>query len=281
MNFPAALIFSDLDGSLLDHVSYSWDEAKNSIDLCRRYRIPIVLVSSKTRNEMEIIRRDIGLSAPFISENGGGIFFPDMKIQPIPQTAVFTDGLWKYTLGVPHETVLKALREIREELGMGIHGFSDMTPDEIGALTGLDPGKAKIAADREFDEPFIILDDDPDLDQLHNSAGKRGLKITEGGRFYHLHGKYDKGDAVNYLILQYRSIFPDIFTIALGDSPNDFSMFKKVEQPVLIRSSRGFPEIEKVMPGIKVTAYPGPKGWNSAVLEILNERIEGGIANHV
>ena len=274
MNLPSVLIFTDLDGCLLDHNSYRWDRAEKSLDLCQRYHIPVIMVSSKTRSEMDILRRELKLSSPFISENGGGIFFPDDGSFPAPSEAVFSDGLWKYMLGVPYESLRNSLREIRDESGVNIRGFSEMTYDEIADLTGLDIEKAKTAADREFDEPFIIQDDCPEIEEVHHSAAKKGLKITEGGRFYHLHGKCDKGDAVHQLILWYREFFPAIFTIALGDSPNDFSMLERVDQPVLVRSLRNFPEIEK-MPGIKVTESSGPAGWNSAVIEILNEKIEG------
>ncbi|MDT8273551.1 MAG: helix-hairpin-helix domain-containing protein, partial [Desulfomonilia bacterium] len=49
-----------------------------------------------------------------------------------------------------------------------------------------------------------------------------------GGRFYHLHGKNDKAEAVRKLISWYKKRSPRLFTIGLGDSPNDFSMLKEV-----------------------------------------------------
>jgi len=70
------LIFTDLDGTLLDHDTYGWEEALPALDLCRRLGVPVILVSSKTRAEMDVLQNRLGLSAPFISENGGGIFFP-------------------------------------------------------------------------------------------------------------------------------------------------------------------------------------------------------------
>ena len=73
---PPAIIFTDLDGTLLDHSSYQWDRAKPALDLCQRFHVPVVLVSSKTRAEMVKLKDELGLSHPFISENGGGIFFP-------------------------------------------------------------------------------------------------------------------------------------------------------------------------------------------------------------
>lgn len=45
------ILFTDLDGTLLDHESYEWKEAKPALDLCKERRVPIILVSSKTRAE--------------------------------------------------------------------------------------------------------------------------------------------------------------------------------------------------------------------------------------
>ena len=64
---PFFLVFTDLDGTLLDHDTYGWEAASPALAQCRERGIPIVLVSSKTRAEMDNLRRRMGLSMPFIS----------------------------------------------------------------------------------------------------------------------------------------------------------------------------------------------------------------------
>ena len=78
------------------------------------------------------------------------------------------------------------------------------------------------------------------------------------------------------LVAWYRTTHPSILTIALGDSPVDFSMLKLADFPVLIRSSHQYPELQKTIPRLRVTQEPGPKGWNAAVLDILNDEISLG-----
>ena len=70
------LIFSDLDDTLLEHDSYRWEKAGPALGYCINSNIPVILVSSKTRVEIQAIHRAMGLDFPFVSENGGGIFFP-------------------------------------------------------------------------------------------------------------------------------------------------------------------------------------------------------------
>jgi mannosyl-3-phosphoglycerate phosphatase len=276
---PFIVIFTDLDGTLLDHHSYGWDKAKPALDLCQNLNIPVIMVSSKTRAEMDILRQSLNLSSPFISENGGGIFFPRECPESVPPGTVFAQDLWKWSVGTPYELLVKRLREIREKLGWHIQGFSDMTPEEISLLTGLDPENSRLATVREYDEPFIIQEqDDKDIDVLHNAAKQRGLQISQGGRFYHIHGKADKGEAVKKVISWYEESYPQVYSIALGDSPNDFSMLKQVDHPILIRSKQDFPGIVERIQGLEVTRDTGPEGWNSAVLKIIGKIKGGGIS---
>ncbi|MGD9319222.1 MAG: HAD-IIB family hydrolase [Desulfobacteraceae bacterium] len=270
---PFVVIFTDLDGTLLDHDSYEWKEAKPALNLCKQLQVPLILVSSKTRAEMDVLRHELGLTSPFISENGGGIFFPEEGSHPVPPDAVLQDCLWKWSLGWPYDLLIKSLREIRDELGWKIRGFSDMSLEEISDLTGLDLESSRLASLREYDEPFILVEDGERApDALYDAAKQRGLNITSGGRFYHLHGKNDKGASVERLVAWYGEHYSHVVTMALGDSPNDFSMLKRVNHPVLIRSSRQFPGLQDMIPGLQITKEKGPKGWNAAVLDLLHKQ---------
>jgi mannosyl-3-phosphoglycerate phosphatase len=176
---------------------------------------------------------------------------------------------------LPYADLIREFDGIRDELGWDMRGFSDMGINEIADLTGLDRGGARLASMREFDEPFIILDQDPvDRENLRITAAKRGLTITEGGRFFHLNGKNDKGQAMQKLMAVYKRLHGNIVSVALGDSPNDFSMLECADYPVLVRSKRNFEGLKKQIPRLTVTREMGPKGWNTALLDMLDEKQE-------
>jgi mannosyl-3-phosphoglycerate phosphatase len=275
---PFVVIFTDLDGTLLDHDTYEWESAKPSLKFCHQHKIPIIAVSSKTRAEIEFYQQKLGISAPFISESGGGIFFPKHRYPEGPAGAASEKNLWKWSSGPSYGVLVNALREIRDDLGWVIRGFSEMTPEEISTRTGLDLETSRLAASREYDEPFIIVEPMVrDMDALEKAAEKRGLKITIGGRFYHIHGKKDKGEAVKRVILWYKRSQPKLITIALGDSPTDFSMFEMVNHPVLVGSAAHTTDLADRIPGLKIMEETGPEGWNSAVLDILGKIFIGGI----
>jgi mannosyl-3-phosphoglycerate phosphatase len=274
-----SIIFTDLDGTLLDHHTYSWQAAQPAIDLCHRQGVPIILNSSKTRAELVVLQEKLSISDPFISENGGGVFFSENRVKEPPTGSILDGGYWKWGLGASYETLVQGLKELRTLLGWPMIGFSDMSIEEISKCTNLDLKASRLAAMREFDEPFIIPDNaSVDVEALMNAARDKGFRVTPGGRFYHLHGNNDKGQALEKLRGWYEEKHHELYTIALGDSPNDFPMLQKANCAVLVRSDRRFPDLKNRFPDLRVTKEIGPSGWNTAVINILGEC---GEENHV
>jgi mannosyl-3-phosphoglycerate phosphatase len=221
----------------------------------------------------------MGLSYPYISENGGGIYFPVEGLEVPPEGTERLGGCWCWSLGVPYDRVCEEFKGIRDELGWHLKGFSEMSLEEISRLTGLPPDAARLAARREYDEPFVGMEGgEIDQEILKSAAERRGLEVTIGGRFYHLQGNIDKGRAVERLIAWYRASSAPLITMALGDSPNDFGMLKQVDHPVLVRSLREYTGLEAEIPGLRITEDMGPKGWNRAVLELIGKREKRGVS---
>ena len=71
---PELVVFSDLDGTLLDHETYGFEAARPALEALRARRIPLVLASSKTAAEIAPLRARLGFSGcPAIVENGAGV----------------------------------------------------------------------------------------------------------------------------------------------------------------------------------------------------------------
>jgi len=251
------LVFSDLDGTLLDEDTYSFEEAKEALSFLKKKDIPIILCSSKTRAEIEIYRKRMRLSEyPFISENGGAIFIPE------------GEGYRIIELGKPHSLILEVLNQARGSLGISIRGFSDMTPREISEISGLPEEEAILAKKREYSEPILLFESD--VEPLELFLRERGFSLTKGGRFFTVIGGNDKGKAVKRLLELYRLRFPDaeILSLGLGDGKNDLPMLAEVDFPVIVRKKTG-----KFLRGsfnnAYITRYPGPRGWAEAVFKIL------------
>jgi hypothetical protein len=89
---PMLLMFSDMDGSLLDHHSYSFAAALPMITALEQLDIPLILASSKTRAEILDLRTALGNRHPFIVENGAAIVIPKQAFPVQPFDTLPTTG---------------------------------------------------------------------------------------------------------------------------------------------------------------------------------------------
>ena len=264
------IVFSDLDGSLLDAETYAWEEARPAVDTLRRLDIPLVLASSKTRGEVVLHARAMGLKTPFVAENGGVVVVPEGYFGHTVPGSVRDDGFDVMPLGVPRRDLVRALGEMALKIGARVRGFASLGLAEVQRLTGLSGGAARLALDREHDEPFV-MEDEENVAALSAAARDRQLKITRGGRFFHLTGGSDKGRAARVLMGLFEAAGRRLSSIGLGDAPNDLAMLTAVQQPIVIPRPDGTadPALAKALPGAQVAPRPGPAGWNQAVLSVL------------
>ncbi len=266
------IVFTDLDGTLLDSGTYSFQEALPSLKLLKEKNIPVVICSSKTRKEIELYRKKLDNNHPFISENGGAIFIPkgyfNLNLRDTIFIADEEKNYYIITLGIPYSELRKAIGFLKEK-GFDLMGFGDMTAEEVAGVTGLNIEEAGIAKERDFDEPFIFRGDEKDTESLIASIQSMGLNFTQG-RFFHILGNNDKGKAVSILIDLYRKEFGEVKTVAIGDSLNDFPMLEKVKYPVIVKKPGGQYDRRINVPDLIKADGIGPEGWNSAILKILS-----------
>jgi len=255
------IVITDLDGTLLDARTYSFEEAVPALDLLKIKEIPLVLCSSKTQAELEIWRNRLDNHHPFIVENGGGIFIPDGYFSCFLDCET-RDGYHIFSLGMPYDEVRKQFVRLRNDLGTPVRGFGDMTAGEIAELTGLSLNESMLAKKRDYGEPFIFTGS-PD-ERFLKAIEASGLHWTQG-RLYHIMGNHDKGKAVQILRTLYERSTGPVMAAGLGDSLNDLPLLLVVDHPVLIRQENGNYDERINIPGLYKTQERGPSGWNEAV----------------
>ncbi len=265
------VIFTDLDGTLLDPETYDLGPAAPLLSHLQDHQIPVIPTTSKTRAEVEALRERTGLKGPFIVENGSAAFFP-LEEEPL---SALTEGVIvgpyrMIQLGCTYEIARQGLKQLAEDLGYPLRGFGDMDLTEIQDLTGLSHAEAVRARAREFSEPFLTP---PERfhSLLHSAAKQRGFRVVQGDRFSHLIGlRAGKGAVVQEVLRLYRKTFPkdQILAIGLGNSPNDREMLEQVEIAIVIPGPQGpHPALQKT--GWQVAPAPGPKGWAEALRTVL------------
>lgn len=261
------VIFTDLDGTLLDHATYAWQPAQPAIDVLRQLGIPWILVTSKTRAEVEWWRAQLRNEHPFIVENGGAAYIPDGYFPSAPDSDGVDSGCWRLAWGTPYGQLVEALDRASRASGCRVRGFHQLTPPEISVLCDLPQHQALLAKQREYDEPFEVLDLDRS-DALAAEIARAGLRCTRGGRFWHILGANDKGHSVAVLLSLFRQAHGGVRAVGLGDAPNDAPFLGVVDVPVVIPSPRTG-ELKTLVPHAIVASEPGPAGWNRLVLSLV------------
>jgi mannosyl-3-phosphoglycerate phosphatase len=218
---------------------------------------------------VEPIRAALDNTHPFIVENGGGVCVPLGYFPFEIEGAERRGGYTVVPLGDPYAELTRALARASRASGVGVRGFADMSDDEVAAETGLTPGEARLARQREFDEPFVVLEP-ARAPELLAAIEREGKRWTTGSRFHHITGANDKAAAVHWLVALYRRQLGGVRTVGLGDAPNDAAFLQVVDVAILIASPR-VDRLRTLVPGGRVTPLEGPAGWNAAVLAVLDE----------
>lgn len=256
------LVFTDLDGTLLEHRSYSAEPARPALVRLARAGIPVIFATSKTLSELRPLMNCLGISGPAVAENGSVLAFP-------PRWQGDSGTLQRYS--PPYDALVARLGRLRENEGFRFQGFHDWSAQELARQTGLSRVQVTLARCREASEPILWQDCEDSLKSFRQRLADHGLKLIRGGRFHHVLGAAaDKAHALQSLVSWLRAQGWKGRTIALGDAPNDYTMLTMADVPVIVRNPHT-PEIPPLAnPHVLHTAETGPVGWREAIENILS-----------
>ncbi|UTF59989.1 mannosyl-3-phosphoglycerate phosphatase [Gilvimarinus sp. DA14] len=264
-------VFTDLDGTLLNHHDYSYADALPAINHLKKQNIPLVLVSSKTQAEMSALCQELSLTSPYVCENGSLIVMPAPERQRLGvelENAEQQGDDFLIYRGANREEIVRILAQLKRTFSFT--GFADMSVHDVVNCTGLSEQAAAKAMTRAASEPLLWHQDEADLADFAQHLRKHNLRVLKGGRFYHVMATCDKGDAVRYLLSLYESYYgARVASIALGDSPNDLQMLKAVDQSVVMPHPDGTYMHDDSLTNAIRAPFEGARGWREGVEEAL------------
>ncbi len=247
------LVFTDLDGTLIDHDTYSAAAAFPALQALKSVGAPVIMASSKTAPEIASLQQDLDLEQwPAIVENGAGLLLSGDA----------------GTENHDYDLIRAALCKVPADLRQFYRGFGDMTVAEIAQTTGLPYGAAAMAAKRQFSEPGLWSGSPEKRDAFLAVLEPMGISAREGGRFLTLSFGQTKADRMADVIAD----FTPLHTVALGDAPNDIEMLEAADFGVIVANPhrRPLPLLRGEKEGrIIRTLEVGPIGWNTAILDLL------------
>jgi predicted mannosyl-3-phosphoglycerate phosphatase (HAD superfamily) len=127
-----SIIYTDLDGTFLDEKNYSFLESLTALRVAQERGVPVIFCSSKTRAEIEHLRRAAEVDDPFIVENGGAIYAPEGYFPFSIDDSMSREGYDVIELGESYSGLVAIFRMLRAgPLNFDIVGFSDLTVKEL------------------------------------------------------------------------------------------------------------------------------------------------------
>lgn len=254
------VVFTDLDGTLLDHDSYRFDAALPALDALKARAIPLVLASSKTEAEMAPIADALGLETPMIVENGAGIARFGASAED----------------GAVHARIRHLLETLPASLAGRFRGFGDWSAAEVARATGLPEASARLAKERRFSEPGLWSGTEEEKRAFIGLLGEHGLAAVQGGRFLTVMPRTSKAEAMTRIAAAFgESQGEPVFTVALGDAPNDLAMLEAADLGIVVANPHHapLPVTERERSGhIVRSTLAGPAGWNETILAFLADR---------
>lgn len=258
------LIFSDLDGTLLDIHTYDWQPAAPWLAKLQAHHIPVIFCSSKTAAEMREIQQTFGLEGlPFIAENGA-VIQPDVRWETSSRKIV----------GMSHHRIHQYIDQIRQQTHIKFTSFDDVDERVISEWTGLPPSRSLLARQHEASVTLIWRDSDAHMARFEEALAQEGLKLVQGARFWHvLDARCGKDMAVKWLVEQYRlQEGITATTLGLGDGPNDAPLLDSVNVAVVVKGiNRQGVVLQNDSPErVYHTRLPGPAGWSEGLDHFLS-----------
>lgn len=259
------IIFTGLDGMLLPIEDHDYELITSVVQEFSQRDIPLIPVTNNTRAEVEELSRKIGLSTPFVVEQGSGIFIPQSNNNFTSPETNTVDNYHLYQLGCSYTEARAALKAVQEEISKILRGFGDMDEANIQSLKGLSLAAARRAKAREFSE-YFMTPSRLDISTLQEIAIEYGFKILpQGDLSLIMGGKANQKQAIQWLKQNYQAGSDSkITTVGLGSTEQDLALLEAVDIPVVIPTPEGIEPsfAEKNWHSASVT---GSLGWVEAL----------------
>ena len=265
---PDVIVFAKIDDGFRAEAISPGGAVKAGTRLAAEH-VGVVLCSSMTRAELEMIEHELGINQPFICESGAAILVPANYFPFDVPCHRQLPGYRVIDFGRPYADVVAVLHRTARRVHAAVIGFNDLSVEQVAHECGLSLSQARLAKLREYDEAFRLLDPSPKAhDRLWRSLRTAGLACTARGTYEHVGAPISLPTSVSVLTDLYRRAFPACVTVGLGTGPWRSQLFRGVEVAFTTDSKSGelyavrAPDTPRIEPGLAGT------DWLGTILEL-------------
>ncbi|MGI0031376.1 MAG: HAD-IIB family hydrolase [Nitrososphaeraceae archaeon] len=263
------VIFTDIDGTLLDSHLPDIKKMKKLVAKTLESGAHLILCSSKTEPEQNKIKSNMDLHEPYIVENGGATIVPMdyFKKSKITSSKIFQKNYIIETGGTA-QRINSILKKIKNKHDIDFKAVSDLSISELSKITKLPRDYASRMMKRKYSETIVQIDHN-NFPKFASIVEKEGLKIIPGGQYFDITLGNDKGTAVKVLIDIFRKEYSNnVIFFGIGDSKNDESMLTLMDFPMLVQKpNRSWESLQ--MNDLQKINGIGPTGWEIALDLVL------------
>jgi len=259
------LIFTDLDGTLLNRDTFKFDSIKTFLKELKKRNIIIIPNSSKTEDEIIEFNNEASFQFPFISENGSIIHNLNFLSNEFPEKIMLAKNI--------HEIRNIFDKNINQDLKSKCKVISSLTMSEQTKIFGLPENKLKQVYKRSCTIPIIFEGNNKEKLTLKKILLKNGLDLKDGGRVINLGDRINKADAMKKITQMLETKFkykPKI--IAVGDNHNDLEMLQNSDIPCLVKNDKFLKKNLKIK-NLIISKQAAPEGWVE-IVKLALEKIK-------
>ena len=257
------IIFTDLDGTLLDRDTFKFDKIIGYLKDLILKDIYIIPNSSKTRQEVEFFNKELDENLSYVVENGAAIYNLNLINSSFPE---------KISLSRETSEILKIFeKKVSIKFRSKCKFIDKLSIDKQLKIFGLSKQKIRFALNREYTIPLLFDGSKNEKTSLFKSVSDAGLSLQEGGRVINLCDKVSKAQAMKKVIKIFKKISKEeLITIGVGDNFNDLEMLKNSDIPCLVFNDKF--TMEKInINNCLVSNKPAPEGWEEVVKLALDK----------
>jgi mannosyl-3-phosphoglycerate phosphatase len=261
------IIFSDVDGTLLDRegrIPANWEAVLEATSDAL-----FVLTSSRTVEELLYVQQRLGLTGPFIAENGAVVVLTEEWIEAGTGNLLSIDGrvLRQMRLGTPALQLQPVIRGAAEASGVTIE------EQQGGGSAPLASPSPREPAPGRTHSVLLRLKGQGDSEARFRAAlAAAHLTVSHSGRWIVVQGGTSKGTAV----LQVRHHIArqtgrEWLSIGVGDAENDRPLLEATHLRFVVRRPDGV--IDPALHGIHGAVAPvaaGINGWGE-IVHLMNQ----------
>jgi mannosyl-3-phosphoglycerate phosphatase len=189
--------------------------------------IPCVWITSRNRMFLDASLRKFGHSAPFIAENGAGVYLPEDYFHLRPAK---TTRLGRFTcipVAALQPAAKDALDALAEDTGVSVVPLRTLSPRELSQNVSLPQREAELLRQRDFDELFFFAGaGDEAIQKFRDEAAEKNLNLHANGAMWSLAVGANLRSCLRDLSKLYdRATRTQAFTIALGTEEDAAKLF--------------------------------------------------------